>query len=105
MAENTTQRQEFIEAIENDESYEWELTDNLTIFTDWESDGSFYPVVYDLSGEMDRQEVDDLMTENDVDDVFEWELDGYEQLNNEVNMSYAIVTDCEYERVEEPQWV
>jgi len=95
------QKEEFIKAIENDESYEWELSDNVWIHTDVEFDGTFLPTVHDRTGEMSEQEIDDLMIENDVHEAFEWDILEWSETNQ---CWYPVVTYCEYEQIDETYW-
>ena len=95
------EKENFIQAIREDEYAEWELSENLTLITDVEFDGSFIPTVHDESGEMSEQEVDDLMVENDVHEVFEWDIIEWSENNQ---CWYPVVTGCEYENFDMSFW-
>jgi hypothetical protein len=94
----TNQKQEFIEAIKNDEYYAWHLTEDVWIHTDVEFDGTFLPSVHAHNvEEYTKQEIEDIMQENDVWDVFEWDILEWDRNNN---CWYPVGINCEYETVE-----
>ena len=95
------QKENFIQAIREDEYAAWELSENVTIITDVEFDGTFLPSVHDRTGEMSEQGIDDLMIENDVHEVFEWDILEWSDTNY---CWYPAVTGCEYEQIDESYW-
>jgi hypothetical protein len=96
------QKEEFIEAIKNDEQYEWELREDLILDTDVEFDGTFLPKVLDINNNYTEEEIDNIMHEAGVDDVFEWEE--LELVEEHIDIYYPYVESCEYETVDESVW-
>ena len=93
------QKENFIQAIREDEYAEWKLSENVTLETDHQFDGTFLPWLCVTDESLSEQELDDLMTENDVDDVFYW--DGLEASRQE-HLWDIYGVECEYENVDCP---
>jgi len=96
-----TQKERFIEAIKNDEHYTWNLNEDVWIHTDVEFDGSFNPSVHSHNEEHDKQDIDDIMVENDVNDVFAWDFLEWSETNR---CWYPTVIVCEYEEIDFEAW-
>lgn len=60
---NQTDRDGFVQAVENDEYAEYVVASGLFLITDWEGDKAFLPYVVDLNDRTER-EVDDLLADN-----------------------------------------
>jgi len=92
-----TQREQFIKAIKNDESYEWNLNENVWIHTDVEFDGSFLPSIHSHNEDHDKEDIDDIMVENGVYDVFAWDFLEWSETNQ---CWFPVVVWCEYEEID-----
>jgi hypothetical protein len=102
MSENNNQKENFIEAIKEDSSYEWNLTDSVWIHTDVEFDGTFLPSVHAYDPEnYSKQEIDDIMVENEVTDAFAWDFLEWSENNQ---CWYPVVSECEYEEIDFEGW-
>lgn len=74
-------KEEFIEAVKNDEYAEIDLGENVALVTDWEGDGLFFPYLCVPSEDYQGHEsFQRLLEENDISELFHWdEIEVYEQ--------------------------
>jgi len=78
------EKQNFIEAIKNDEYAEYELKNDLVVITDWESDHMFNPSVIDEECSYSEQGVSDMLNEQ-LGDIFD-----FKNLNFEEDTYYCL---------------
>jgi hypothetical protein len=69
------ERENFIQAVRNDEYAEYELKEDLVVITDWEGYGSFWPYVVDSEDQYNEEQVSNALTEQDVFEFEEIEKD------------------------------
>lgn len=96
-----SQKEEFIEAIKNDEYYDWQLSENIHLETDHEFDGTFSPWLCVTDESLTEQEIDDIMVQNNVDEVFSWY--GLEE-SHRGNQWVIHAVECEYEEIDFSYW-
>ena len=95
-----SEKENFIQTIREDEYAEWELAEGLVLSTDVEFDGTFLPTIIDFEDRV-GEEIEELMEENDVHDVFTWIELEYDEGNG---CWYPIVEYCEYESIDHSVW-
>jgi hypothetical protein len=72
------EKENFVKAVKNDEYSEYELSENLILLTDWESDHKFNPVVIDAKRQYSEDEVDTILMES-MSELFAYEVLHFEE--------------------------
>jgi len=94
-----SEKEEFIEAIVNDQYAEWEIKEDLVLITDWEGDGYFNPYVLDLECQYTESEIG-VFLENEASDVFNFEVLEFAEHNNDpYDLYYPEGISCKYEYI------
>jgi hypothetical protein len=88
-------------AIAQDEYYEFEISEGVVFVTDVEFDGTFSPYIVDTTDSYNDEEIDVMMENFGLSEVFLWDMLEYDE-NNDV--FHIIVTRCEYEEIDLTVW-
>jgi hypothetical protein len=104
LTEIMSQKKKLIKAIKEDNSYEYELAEDLILHTDWEGDNRFFPAVIDLERQYEENEIENIL-HGELNDVFTFQFLEYSDSDN-YDLYYTVVLRFTNDELKESEaWV